>query len=229
MEAPDRAVVDDRNLVRGDFSVGEAGKKLYYCRFSENLGRPGSPLLILILHGRNGAGNDNTQQLSAPAVRPFLEYVRAHRIKAVLLIPQCPPGRSWVDDDMMKLVMAFFEAKAKEYRVPPENRLLTGFSGGGEGCCFLAAEHPGRFARVLLVGSVGSPDAVRKMRGDFYIAIGAEDRAVPPSNAERMARTLLDNGSRVRLEIISGTGHVDGGRAAYRGVARRWFFGHFGR
>ena len=66
------------------------------------------------------------------------------------------------------------------------------------------------------------------MRGNFRIAIGAQDRVVPPANAERMARALRDNGCRVFLEIIPGLGHVAGGRAAYRGPARKWFFGRSG-
>ena len=153
------------------------------------------------------------------------KYIRRRRIKAVLLLPQCPDSRSWVDDDMAKLVMAFLDAKMKEFHAPAANCLVTGFSTGGEACYPLCAAYPGRFARVLAVGCGGRPDTARGVRGSFYIAIGDRDRVVPPANAERMAQALRDSGCRVRLELIPGRDHVDGGWAAYRGAAREWFFG----
>ena len=221
-ERPDRAVLEDRNLFRGRFR-GSAGE-LQYCRFAENMDLSGPPLLVLILHGRTGSGSDNTRQLATPAVKPFLEYVRMKRIKAVFLLPQCPQGRGWVDGDMMELVMEFFDARRRKYDVPPEKCLLTGFSMGGGGCYPLAAAYPGRFARILVVSAGGLPEMARGVRGEFYIANGAEDRVIPAANAEKMAAALRDNGCVVQLEILSGKGHVDGGHAAYKGRARDWFF-----
>ena len=221
-ELPDRAVLDDGNLVRADFD-GRNGR-LQYCRFAENMELEGSPLLVLILHGKSGSGDDNTRQLATPAIKPFIEYVRQKRIKAVVLLPQCPRGRGWVDNDMMKLVMEFYDAQCRKYRVPPEKRLLTGFSMGGGGCYPLAAAYPGRFAKILVVSAGGLPEMASGIRGDFYIANGEADRVVPVANAERMAAALRDNGCRVQLEILPGKGHVDGGAAAYRGRGRDWFF-----
>ena len=221
-EKPDRAVLEDKNLVRAEFS-GRNGK-LPYCKFAENMDAKGAPLLVLILHGRTGSGNDNTRQLATPAVKPFLEYVRKNRIKAVFLLPQCPQGSGWVDDDMMALVMEFFDVQRREYRVPPAKCLLTGFSMGGGGCYTLAANYPKCFARILVVSAGGLPEMAPEIRGDFYIANGREDRVIPAVNAEKMAAALRDNGCVVQLEILSGKGHVDGGHAAYKGRAREWFF-----
>ena len=62
------------------------------------------------------------------------------------------------------------------------------------------------------------------IRGDFYIANGEEDRVIPVANAEKMAAALRANGCNVQLEILPRKGHVDGGRAAYEGRSREWFF-----
>ena len=221
-EKPDRAVLDDGNLVRDEFD-GRNGK-LLYCRFAENMDREGAPLLVLILHGRSGSGSDNAQQLATPAIKPFLEHVRKNRIKAVFLLPQCQQGSGWVDDDMMKLVMEFFDAMSRKYGAPPRKCLLTGFSMGGGACYVLAAANPGRFARIWVVGAGGFPEMAKGMRGDFYISGGGEDRVVPVANAEKMAAALRDHGCEVQLEILPGKGHVDGGAAAYRGKGRDWFF-----
>ena len=221
-EKPDRAVLEDKNLVRDRFR-GSAGE-LPYCRFAENMDMSGAPLLVLILHGKTGSGGDNTRQLATPAIKPFLEYVRKHRIKAVLLLPQCPQGSGWVDDDMMALVMEFFDVQRREYRIPPTKCLLTGFSMGGGGCYPLAANYPGRFAKILVVSAGGLLEMAPGIRGDFYIANGEEDRVIPAANAEKMAAALRDNGCVVQLEILSGKGHVDGGHAAYKSRAREWFF-----
>lgn len=221
-EKPDRAVLEDKNLVRAEFS-GRNGK-LPYCKFAENMDGKGAPLLVLILHGKTGSGSDNTRQLATQAVKPFLEYVRKHRIKAILLLPQCPPRHGWVDDDMMKLVMEFYDAQRREYRVPAKKCLLTGFSMGGGGCYPLAADYSGRFAKILVVSAGGLPEMAPGIRGDFYIANGEEDHVIPVSNAEKMAAALRANGCNVQLEILTRKGHVDGGRAAYEGRAREWFF-----
>ena len=221
-EKPDRAVLEDRNLVRAEF--GGRNGRVQYCRFAENMDMEGAPLLVLILHGRSGSGGDNTRQLATPAVKPFLEYVRGKRIKAVFLLPQCPSGLGWADDDMMALVMEFFDAQSVEYRVPPEKCLLTGFSMGGGACYPLVAYRPGRFAGIWVVSAGGLPEMAQGVRGDFYISNGGEDRVIPVANAERMAAALRRGGCAVKLEILPGKGHVDGGHAAYRGKGLDWFF-----
>ena len=221
-ERPDRAILEDKNLVRKRFH-GSTGE-LQYCEFAENPELKTAPILVLVLHGKNGSGSDNTQQLSTPAIGPFLEYVRKNRIKAVLLLPQCPQRRGWVDDDMMKLVVEFFDAKSREFRTPPEKRLLTGFSMGGGACFLLAAKVPSRFSKILVVSAAGLPEMAKGVRGSFYIAIGEADRVISAANAEKMAKALRDNGSNVQLEILPGKDHVGGGRAAYRGRAREWLF-----
>ena len=221
-ERPAPEVVNDRNLFRGAFRGG-AGT-LNYCQFAENTDLSGETFLVLILHGRSGSGSDNLQQLATPALRPLLEYVRAERIKAVLLLPQCPERRGWIGDGMFDMVVELVSAKCREFGVSEKHCLLTGFSMGGGACYPLMAQYPGRFARALVVSAGGFPDMAKNMRGDFYIAIGAEDRVVQPANAERMASALRANGCSTRLEILPGKDHVDGGAAAYRGDARNWLF-----
>lgn len=217
---PDRAVLDDPDLAR-DLFRGSRGD-LYYCRFAKNMERPGAPLLVVVLHGRSGCGDDNRSQLATPALRPFLDFVRARGIKAVFLVPQCPTGSMWVDDGMMRLVVELASAKRREYGVPRRNMLLTGFSMGGGACCELMADYPGVFAKALVVSSGGRLETAKKARGEFYFSIGANDLVVPPANAERMAEALRAAGRRVRFEKIPGRGHLDGGMAAYSGEACIW-------
>jgi len=217
---PDRRATDDADLVRDVFR-GSAGD-LNYCIFAKNMDRPGAPLLVVILHGKSGSGEDNASQLANPAIGPFLEYAAAKRIKAVFLVPQCPRKSAWVDDEMMKLVVELASAKRRQYSVPDENMLLTGFSMGGGACCEFAADYPGFFAKFLIVGAAGRAEAAKKARGEFYLAVGANDRVVPPANVEATAELLGRAGCRVRLEKLSGRGHLDGGIAAYSGEARVW-------
>ena len=125
-------------------------------------------------------------------------------------------------DEMMKLVVELASAKQRQYSVPDENMLLTGFSMGGGACCELAADYPGFFAKFLIVGAAGRAEAAKKARGEFYLAVGANDRVVPPANVEATAERLGRAGCRVRLEKLSGRGHLDGGIAAYSGEARVW-------
>lgn len=216
----DRAVLDDPDLDR-DLFRGSQGD-LYYCRFAKNLDRPGAPLLVVILHGRGGCGDDNRAQLANPAIKPLLDYVRARGIKAVFLVPQCPTGNMWVDREMMKLVVELAAAKRREYGVPKRNMLLTGFSMGGGACCDIMAAYPGVFVKALVVSSGGRLETAKKARGEFFFSIGEKDLVVPPANAERMVDALRRAGCPVRFEKIPGRGHLDGAMAAFSGEGRIW-------
>ncbi len=75
-----------------------------------------SATLIVIRHGDDGAGTDNTRQLSTPSLFPLVDYIQQHSEKAIILLPQRPAKKSWkaVEPTITELV----HKKAREFHVP---------------------------------------------------------------------------------------------------------------
>ena len=89
-------------LLPGAVAKGETMKStgtvpLPYRQFVTNSDQPGGYALVLFLHGAGERGNDNEAQLRH-GCRELLAYCEKNKIKAVLLFPQCPAGKQWVDE-----------------------------------------------------------------------------------------------------------------------------------
>lgn len=199
-----------------------------YCRLDVNMNLPGTPYLVLVLHGRSGSGDDNTRQLSSPVIQPLLDFVRSSRKKTVILVPQCPSSRDWLrggSSSMLSIVFELAEQLCRTYRIPPEKRFISGVSMGGGACYALMAEHPGFFSRAMIISAGGRPEAAARMRGDFYLIHGTADRLIPVERVKRMVSALRQNRDcRVQLKLLRGKGHVDGADSACSPENMKWFF-----
>ena len=77
---PPEELVNDSNLRRSEFSSRNG--ELKYCEFLENGDTEGPMSLVLLMHGLSNSGDDNLRQLAMPAIKPLLNYLRRHKIKA---------------------------------------------------------------------------------------------------------------------------------------------------
>ena len=222
---PPKELVEDPNLRREEF-VSQNGK-LNYCEFLENADAKGETWMVVVFHGMSACGDDNLRQLSAPAVKPLLDYVRREKIKALVLVPQCPSGASWArggEVPVLDLVHDLAETKRREHGVAPERSIATGFSMGAGGCYFLLMKHPGEFTRAIVVGAGGMESWAQKLRGAFYIATGTEDQFSSADNAEVLARAIADRGNVVHFEKLAGADHLQSAEKVYGGDCWEWAF-----
>ena len=91
------------------------GVTVSYRQIAVNSRKPGPATLVIMLHGRDATGSDNARQLTTPSLFPLLEYVQAHSEKAVIILPQCPPRRSW--KQMRPAIEELKGKKAREFHV----------------------------------------------------------------------------------------------------------------
>lgn len=215
-EEPPKELVEDANLRREEFTSPNG--KLGYCEFLENADAEGETWMVLVFHGMSARGDDNLRQLSSPAIKPLLDYVRREKIKTLVLVPQCPADGSWArggEKPVLDIVYDLVDAKRRQYGIAPERSIATGFSMGAGGCYFLMIKHPGVFTRAIVVGAGGMESWAQRLRGAFYIATGTEDQFSSADNAETLARAIADRGNVVRFEKIAGADHIESAEKVY--------------
>ena len=220
---PPKELVEDSNLRRLEFSSRNG--ELKYCEFLENGDTEGPMWLVLIMHGMSNCGNDNLKQLASPSIKPLLFFLRQHKIKALVLIPQCPDRSGWVrgNTPMLDMVYDLVNAKRKELDIPTERSIITGVSMGGGGCYFFMMQHPNVFKRAIVVSSGGMEKWASKLSGEFYIAVGTEDQFISVDKVEQMAREL-GRTQKVRFEKLSGMDHIEAAQKVYNGDCWNWAF-----
>jgi predicted peptidase len=182
--------------------------------------------VILFLHGSGERGSDGlkpTQVGIGTAIR-----FNPDRIPAIVVFPQAPDDRRWLDEPADAAMMALDRAVA-EFNGDPSRVYLTGLSMGGYGCWHLALAHPDRFAALVVVcGGLLPHEAAKSVRqspltmnvGDPYaftaralrripisLYHGSDDGLIPPSESQQMAEALRSEGAEVRYTEYPGVGH----------------------
>lgn len=193
---------------------------LPYCQ-----NKPQAPVeaLVVLLHGRSGSGTDNLAQLANPAVKSLFAYVEQTGKRVLVLLPQAPQRGGWsaVEENLARLV----SSKIREYHIPADKVYISGVSMGGGGVYSLMAKHPGLFSKAVLVSAGGRAELARKMKGQFLLIHGEQDRVIPFARAEQMAQALAQNKAvQVVLWPLAGRGHIDGAQAAYSANTWNWLF-----
>ena len=173
---------------------------LPYCEKIVNPDQPGSPVLVMVLHGAGSVGHDNFAQIRIPA-EPLIRFLEQHGQKYLLLFPQCEKGFQWVDvpwsstshtlpeqpSKYMEAALALLDKKCAEFNV--ETRAALGISMGGYGVWDMACRR--RFD-MLGVMCGGADTAQAHLFNSTRICIyhGDSDIAVPVSRARDMAEAL---------------------------------------
>ena len=218
---PPKELVNDSNLRRLEFRSRNGDLK--YCEFLENGDTEGPMSLVLLMHGLSNSGSDNLRQLAMPAIKPLLNYLRQHKIKALVLIPQCPKDKSWIrDSDMLEILHDLVETKREKYNISYAHSIISGFSMGGGGCFSYMMRHPKVFRKAILVSAGGRAARPDKLQGEFYIAVGSRDRFVSPENSEKFAKELSRK-NKVRFEMPD-LDHIETAQKIYSGDCWDWAF-----
>lgn len=191
-------------------SVVVQGREHAYQVYVPRGGRAELPI-VLALHGSGERGSDGLLQTEgglASAVRR-----RPELYPALIVFPQAGLAGGWRGESS-RAALAAFEAAAREFSADRSRAYLVGWSMGGAGAWALAAQDPARFAAVAVVagylpeGEGGYPAlAERLARTPVWIAHGAEDPVVPPSESRRMADALKAVSGRFAYQELPGAGH----------------------
>ncbi len=187
-----------------------------------NARRPGRFSLLLFLHGAGERGDDN-ERTKLNGVGKIAGYIRERGLKVVMLIPQCPKERQWVDvpwnasahrmppepSAPLRAAMALVDAKVAEFAVDPEQIRVCGISMGGYGTWDIICRRPRFFAAAFAVcGGADEAEAPKLKDMNITVYHGALDPTVPVERSRNMVAALRKaGGDRVLYVELPGIRH----------------------
>ncbi len=164
--------------------------------------------LVVWLHGRGEAGDDNVAQLGLLFEFFFPFPWEKDRYPFFFLAVQCPTANpDWTrsdpaaGDDMVNVVAAIVQDAAHKYAVDPNRIYLAGVSNGGTGCWELASRHPEVFAAVAPMGSSGID--VSRIKPLVNIPVWAFHNIDDPASPIQYVRNTVDE-----LKHVGGKVHL---------------------
>ena len=169
--------------------------------------------LVLFLHGVGERGTDNQIQLKN-GVELFATDAYRSRYEAVVVVPQCPPDKSWggfsyatgksVETKLSRLVGAL----VTDLSIDRRRLYVTGVSMGGYGTYQLLRKNPGLFAAGLPVAGATDPSAAGELKDiPIWAFHGEADRNVPPDHDRELYLAITSLGGLMQYTEYPGVGH----------------------
>lgn len=212
--------------------VSSDGDSMLYRIRHQRISDSKEPLpLLIFLHGAGERGSDNYRQL-IHLDSLFLKDGPLHDKEAIILAPQSPVERYWVDIGLrdtlhakeiekvykmldqpatteMKLVMAIQDSLLATGKVDPSRIYVMGLSMGGFGTFDLLSRRPGEFAAAIPICGGGHPEhaELQGRKTAIWITHGADDHIVLPEFSRRSYKELKKTGADVRYTEFPDTKH----------------------
>ena len=162
--------------------------------------------VVLFLHGAGERGDDNLAQLKHVAG----EFARPDRRKeypAIVIVPQCPTEKRWVEVDWskpegkgefppsaspaMETAMGMLKTWTDSGRADLSRIYIAGLSMGGYGTWYASAIDQRPFAAAVPICGGGDPDWAQRYAGlPIWTFHGDADTVVPVSRSREMIAAL---------------------------------------
>lgn len=166
--------------------------------------------LVIFLHGAGERGNDNYTQLKH-CIKYFLNDTVTARYPFLLMAPQCPSEKRWVNTDWslsehqmeseptveLQGVFTVLDSLIDCGAVDSTRVYISGISMGGFGVWDALQRHPEKFAGAIAICGGGDPayaEAVKDI--PVYIFHGMLDGEVLPSRSIQMYDALRAVGNK---------------------------------
>ena len=196
--------------------------------------------LVIFLHGAGERGNDNYMQLKH-CIKFFRDDTVTSRYPFLLMVPQCPNDRRWVNTDwslsehtmdsvptaelfgVMTVLDGFVDVGA----VDSTRVYICGISMGGYGTWDALQRWPEKFAAAIAICGGGDPAYAHAMKNiPIYIFHGMLDRAVMPSRSIQMYNALKEVGNEEAILVTyPELGHLCWDAAFSTPGLFEWLFG----
>ena len=165
--------------------------------------------LVIFLHGAGERGNDNCMQLKH-CIRFFLNDTVTGRYPFLLMVPQCPNEKRWVNTDWslpehtmdsvpaaeLRGVMTVLDSLTTCGAVDSTRVYICGISMGGFGVWDALQRWPEKFAAAIPICGGGDPEYTDRMKDiPIYIFHGLLDGIVMPSRSIQMYDALIEAGN----------------------------------
>lgn len=184
------------------------------------------PLLAIYLHGGSSRGNDNELQMQEPGKDSIANYLLAHKIPAILVVPQCPAGGSW-GGQMLAVVYGMLKQFTDARQVNLDRVYIFGGSMGGTGTWSMLSAYPGFFAAAMPCAANPSgcdPDKVSKTPA--YTVMGSADRLMSVATAQDFVSQITALNADCRMEVADGWDHRNTCEWSYTTPRLDWVFAH---
>jgi predicted peptidase len=203
--------------------VPGVGQVLYAVSIPDGYNAATPSPLILVLH----PGGQRSPYYGAEFARRVVEPA-LRQMKAIMVAPDCSE-RAWSDTGCEKTAITVIEQAMRSYNIDRKRVLVVGYSMGGRGTWYMAAQHPGLFtAAIPMAASTRGLTIDQLGRQPTYVIHSREDEVVPFEPAEEIARDLKTLKRDVEFEALDDfthfdmTSYIEALQRAGRWVAGRW-------
>lgn len=216
----------------------EDGRSMNCCRREMNWDKPGKAAVVLFFHGAGERGDDNDKQLFHGA-KELVGFCAENEVKALLLFPQCPAEKQWVDtpwkalshtlpqeSESMGLAMEILDYELKNPELDPSRVYVVGISMGGYGTWDALSRYPEKFAAAFPVCGGADVTLAERMKNIPILVYHGDSDAVVPT---RRSRDIVEavrkaGGTAISYVEVPDCGH-DSWVAAFREEKNwRWLF-----
>ena len=185
-----------------------------------HIGSGTSRAMVLYLHGGSSKGNDNTTQLTEPAITAIVEYIATSGIVADIIVPQCPADKSWG-----KNLNAALKALTEQNNYTC--LYLFGGSMGGTGCWSFISSYPATVTAAMIVaGNPSGAKAENVAHTAVYTIMGSEDKLVNIDAVTTFVESLTLLNAPIRFDIEQGWSHAQTCIDSYTTPRLDWVFKH---
>lgn len=177
--------------------------------------------LVLFFHGAGERGDNNIRQLHH-AVPGLFSYVTKNNVPAIIVAPQCPTGKQWVNvpwgglehtmpaepSEAMHAALALLKNCMETLPVDPRKVYVAGISMGGFGTWDAIQRHPELFAAAIPVCGGGDVKEAPKLVGlPIWAFHGDQDQSVKVSRSRDMIAAIKAAGGDPKYTEYPGVAH----------------------
>ena len=186
------------------FESEDGGSLRYRIHVPESVSADNVAPLVLFFHGAGERGSDNEAQLKH-GVSELLEYAVSRNEPAVIVAPQCPKGKQWVDtpwsdlehtmdkapSESMALVLELLDSIVEERWIDRRRIYVTGLSMGGFGTWDIVQRRPKFFAAAMPICGGGDVNLAKRLtKLPLWVFHGDSDKVVFTSRSRDMVAAI---------------------------------------
>jgi predicted peptidase len=226
-----RVLAQDKALFKKGVFISKNGDTLNYrILFPEKYDKKKEYPLILFLHGSGERGNDNEKQLTHGADL-FLNPKNRKNFPAVVIFPQCPQDKYWIDisihaklrgkgdpdfeesikspSEELAIVNELVEQTIEDEAINEKKVYIMGMSMGGFGTFETLARWPEKYAAAIGICGGGNISLTKNYADQtaVWITHGAKDDIVPVTLSQRLYHALKEHGADVRYTEFPEANH----------------------
>lgn len=221
----------DHSLYEKKEFISSSGDTLdYRVLFPENYDTGKDYPLLLFLHGAGERGSDNEKQLTHGADL-FLTDENRRNLPAIVVFPQCPEDKYWIDisirsqlggkgdpdfkesiknpSEELALVNELVEELIQKESVDQRRMYVMGLSMGGFGTFETLARWPEKYAAAVGICGGGNISLTKNYADQtaVWITHGAMDDVVPVVLSQRLYQALNEQGANVKYTEFPEANH----------------------